>query len=535
MKIGRMINIGHLRLRSLSMIVSLATVLLFLSFYLAFKYFWTYNVEYNNAVRLQAHELERVETLLEIKQEELKSWTADNAAWNDLIHFIHHPNDAFKLEELNTHTLMSNQLDAFFIYDDKGIPVWSLGYDYELGRNIDVSSLETNLSPIIYDLEKVQRRIVSPIARFVVLNNQPYLIAASRVCHSDAYDCQYGYLIFIRKIRQEFTAEMNKASGLTIEIHPYRMSDLLVHQKGQVAAYPNISYIPVFSSLDREHLLIEVHHNVKLPSFLEWQEVTALGGFSVLMFVIFLWLSKLLIKPITTAHQVLTQFKQSGGRMPLASSFLSKEMQEFAQTMNALIEEIEANRSELEWQSDHDPLTRIANRRGLEKHVKAFIVEKKSPYLMVFLIDIDHFKRYNDHYGHIMGDVALKQVAKALCHVDFSGRKVVSRFGGEEFCIVCASDVPQDADDYAKQLWQAIVDLNIVHELSPTKPILSISIGGVSITAPSLTNYLSYFHQADAALYQSKHQGRDQWMINVYDHSKNDGKTQHNEGLNSIR
>ncbi len=525
-------NISHFRLRSLTSIVSLTTVGLFLFFYLGFNYFWSHDKATEQAIALQQGENERVQTLFEIKKTELESWTSDYAAWNQLIAYINHTDDTFITDSFNTHTLTSNGLDAFSIYDKSGKLVRGQAYDYEHQSSRDTGYFDIYMQPVLALLTQQQTDTVHPLVDIIVLQHQPYLVSASRVCNSEGFDCNHGYLIFLKMIRQGFLDEISHATGLSVRL---QLSDVhdevsVIHEHKKV--HPNTSYIPVHNSLNGEHLLIVVSHNVALPNFLDWQEITALGLFSLFMFVVFLFVTSMLVKPITTAHQVITNFKTSGGKMPRPGSFYSKEMQEFSKSVNGLIEEFEASRAELQWQSDHDPLTRIANRRRLEKIVKEIIYRRKQPYLMVFLVDIDHFKRYNDHYGHIMGDFALQRVAKALEQVEFVGKKIVARFGGEEFCVVCASEQLYDANQFAGLLRQAVVDLDIEHDWSPTKPILSISIGGVVIVAPVLKYYLSYFHHADVALYQAKESGRDRWHIKTYHYRKGEDNY---AGLDLIR
>jgi diguanylate cyclase (GGDEF)-like protein len=520
-------NIGHFRLRSLTTLVSLAGVGLFLCFYLAFNYYWTHDNDVRNARMLQQAEISRVKTIFDMKSAELISWTSDYSAWNELIDFIDQPFDEFKQDSINIHTLTSNQLDSFLIFNPQERLVWSLTYDYQSDQTSGAEALLSYMAPILQQLEQLQNQQVEPFVQFMAIQNSPYLVAASRVCNSNGEDCNYGSLIFVKKLRQEFIDEINQATGVSVDL-------LVVANDVQPpVSANNISYVPITSYPGQPYLWLKINHVVTLPAFLDWQEITALGLFSLFMFVTFHTLANLVVKPVIEASQLIRNFKHSGGKMPEADSFLSKEMREFAQNMNEVIGELESSRAELEWQSQHDPLTRIANRRRLENKITQIIEQQQVPYLMVFLIDIDHFKRYNDHYGHIMGDVALQSVAKALDELPFDGEKIVSRFGGEEFCVVCGSDNLQDANQYARQLRQAIVDLHIEHDLSPTKPILSISIGGVNIVGPVLANYLSYFHHADAALYQAKDQGRDQWYIKTYHYRHNPHMD--NQGLDSIR
>jgi diguanylate cyclase (GGDEF)-like protein len=98
--------------------------------------------------------------------------------------------------------------------------------------------------------------------------------------------------------------------------------------------------------------------------------------------------------------------------------------------------------------------------------------------------------------------------------------KIVSRYGGEEFCIVCASDEPLESEHYAQTLLNVIEDLGILHQDSLTKSVLSISIGGVIIHQPDLADYAHFFTQADKNLYQAKAEGRDRYILSRFEQSK---------------
>lgn len=164
-------------------------------------------------------------------------------------------------------------------------------------------------------------------------------------------------------------------------------------------------------------------------------------------------------------------------------------------------------------QSEHDPLTRISNRRHLEKQLKSYLSDRPQAYLVLFLVDIDFFKRFNDSFGHLAGDEALCSVADVLQSVEFYGEKIVARFGGEEFCVVLASDCAFDAEQYAQQMRSKIEQLAIANPVDALCQYLTVSIGGVYAISPKMGSYLSLFHQADMALYHAKEHGRDRYVV----------------------
>ena len=222
-----------------------------------------------------------------------------------------------------------------------------------------------------------------------------------------------------------------------------------------------------------------------------------------------------LIKPLKAAQQYLKQFQKSGDRLPSEDTFVSKEMRSFARQINDLITELEDKRAILKEQSTIDALTQIANRRSLFETAHNLIENLKYKYIALVLIDVDHFKLFNDNYGHLEGDAAWRKVAKALQAVETPYEKLVSRYGGEEFCILIAGDHPLEINDYLEQLVVQVREIKLEHEYSSTSNVLTISVGATSGQLTSYNQLTRRFQQADQALYEAKNNGRNGFQVCV--------------------
>ncbi|TAN48504.1 MAG: diguanylate cyclase [Methylococcaceae bacterium] len=158
-----------------------------------------------------------------------------------------------------------------------------------------------------------------------------------------------------------------------------------------------------------------------------------------------------------------------------------------------------------------DPLTHIPNRRSLDANLDVEwkrAVREQQP-LSLLMIDIDHFKRYNDHYGHGAGDDCLRRVAEALSEGVFRPGDTVARYGGEEFVILLPQTARQPAGRIAEQLRRRILDLNLPHAYSSAGASISISIGCATGGADTgIASAIELLQAADAMLYQAKAQGR---------------------------
>lgn len=505
---------ANISLRWLTALTATCVVVCFVVFYLTFKYFWSFEREMQHARMLQRAETKRVETVIALEKEEMGSSMADYAAWNDMADYIENPDPSFITDSIGIHAFTSKALDGIFIFTPESRLVWGMSYDIDSGQQADYRSFIPYFPVILGEPQRASQEYVDAKVRFVVIDQEPYLAATSRVCNSKGLDCDKGFLIFMKKVRSQFESVVEQATGIDIDVlsrAPY--TPLPVSE-------PDVTYLETIDFDGRSSVLIKLWHQVKLPGFIRSNEIIALVSFSILLFFVSLLMVGYLVRPITRANMALESFKASRGKMPDEKHFFSREMQDFARTINRIFSELEESRTQLRWQSEHDPLTRISNRRKLERELKSFIGQLQYPWLAVYLIDVDYFKLYNDHYGHLKGDKVLKAVAGALEQVDFAGTKVVARFGGEEFCVALASDMPLDSVHYAAQLCELIHQLAIPHQASPLADILTVSVGGVLASQAQPDDYQQLFHDADKALYQAKQAGRDGYVVTNWHHNK---------------
>lgn len=153
-----------------------------------------------------------------------------------------------------------------------------------------------------------------------------------------------------------------------------------------------------------------------------------------------------------------------------------------------------------------DSLTGLANRRELDEYLAQLQQGPRFAVLAIVMVDIDHFKLYNDRYGHPAGDECLRQVADVLRKSLRQDNDMVARYGGEEFVIVMADSNIQTAHLVAERVRLAVLDLAIPHATSPTADVITVS-GGVA--AASLgTDVQVILKDADTALYRAKSAGR---------------------------
>lgn len=162
-----------------------------------------------------------------------------------------------------------------------------------------------------------------------------------------------------------------------------------------------------------------------------------------------------------------------------------------------------------------DALTGIANRRCFDQTLEQEWrrCARSARPLTVALLDVDWFKRYNDHYGHVAGDEVLRRVADTLQHTAGRAGDTVARYGGEEFALIAADSDTESGLAIVHRMCEAIFALNIPHARSDFGRITA-SVGVAScVPSPHDDNVKALLQTADAALYQAKIAGRNQVRV----------------------
>lgn len=194
------------------------------------------------------------------------------------------------------------------------------------------------------------------------------------------------------------------------------------------------------------------------------------------------------------------------------AELLSKLKAQHTKLQAANRELAEAN-DKLETMALTDSLTGLANRRFIDtihEQEAARYMRYKEPY-SVAMIDVDHFKQYNDNYGHTAGDKALQLVASKLLHCTRDS-DAVGRYGGEEFFVLLSNTAPENAHIVANRILESIRNTPILVDGVETQLTVSIGIAGLD-GIEAIQENGNLIEQSDQALYDAKSKGRDQFQM----------------------
>ena len=187
----------------------------------------------------------------------------------------------------------------------------------------------------------------------------------------------------------------------------------------------------------------------------------------------------------------------------------------------ALRQRLSVANSKLSEQANRDGLTGLCNRRSMDQRLDAAwdkaIAENASFGLL--MLDIDNFKKFNDHYGHPMGDECLRNVAAAIAAVVDQGNRegltreaFPARYGGEEFAVILPGSLEPIVQTVAASIITAIQSRAIPHVRNENWGIVTASVGGACLEK-AYGKLASLFRKADENLYRAKEAGRNRFVI----------------------
>ena len=199
----------------------------------------------------------------------------------------------------------------------------------------------------------------------------------------------------------------------------------------------------------------------------------------------------------------------SSAKIPPEFTPLDHALHRMAEQLAAREDNLKERNRNLNQLAQLDSLTGLANRRSLDAKLHAEWTASATSLLPVSLLmaDVDHFKRFNDRYGHVEGDTCLKKIAMCLAHEALRPADFVARYGGEEFAVVLPQLALAGAADIAERLRLAVFDLNIPKSQAPAGRV-TISVGVASLTSDGIAEPEVLIETADSALYNAKEHGR---------------------------
>ncbi len=242
-----------------------------------------------------------------------------------------------------------------------------------------------------------------------------------------------------------------------------------------------------------------------------------LAGIGIFVFIV-TWFGgeQLVVRPIRSLVRTVMRFGRGDLEARASPESWVAEFEPLAAAFDDMANKLATREEELRIANQHldelaslDGLTGLANRRGFDRELERAwqnAGDRREP-VALMMIDIDHFKLYNDRYGHVAGDTCLRAVGETLSLVTLEQAVLVARYGGEEFALLLPGLDVARAASLAEEARKSIEDLMITHAEAP-RGLVTISIGVDSLVPTTGEAAADLVEAADNALYAAKRNGR---------------------------
>lgn len=180
------------------------------------------------------------------------------------------------------------------------------------------------------------------------------------------------------------------------------------------------------------------------------------------------------------------------------------------------LERTRTNNALLEKEAFEDELTEVPNRRSINRYLRTLLNNYKGEHatIALYMMDIDHFKRYNDNWGHAEGDDCLRKIARTVDVIAKKRQDIFGRYGGEEFVYIAKISSFEEAESLGEIIRRKIESLSILYD-NVERNIMTVSIGGVFGNTDDFKGFPQIMEKADRELYRAKAEGRNRVnMIN---------------------
>ncbi|MDW7745227.1 diguanylate cyclase domain-containing protein [Halomonas sp.] len=368
-------------------------------------------------------------------------------------------------------------------------------------------------------MDSLRSSLDNPEDEFVLVLKEPIpaVVAVSAILRTDRSGPAQGWLAKMRSIDERFIEQIEQQTGQPLQIMPAGSigdkpaKETLIRKGSQLIARRQLE-----SPLMDQPLEIVTHiprDSFRASSATFRYAVAWTAGLLVLVIaLVLLLLERMILAPLRHFSRFTQKLNSTPFDKNTPCSLLERndEIGTLAREFQKLLALQKQQADELLDLSQHDPLTGVANRRLFDdRFAQALQSRGRQPGTAAMMIDIDHFKLYNDHYGHQEGDNCLITLAQCMDQQLRSSGFLLARTGGEEFSVLLPNTTLDTALTYGDNLLEAINQLRIPHACSPTSNQVTVSIG-VAVQRPGLITPGDIMRAADQALYLAKANGRNQ-------------------------
>ncbi len=481
----------------------------------------------------------RVVQSLDNELDHLDNLLNEWAAWDDVYNYVVTHDVNFARGNLNDDTLVTARVSLMGLYDSQGNTLFERALQLETREPQNISSLFARSGPYFKPLITD-----NPMANGCgVLKAAPgiFLACWRPVLRSDRTGPPHGKVLMGRLIDAPLVRRLESQTQIKFNLqfeHPASMQHGKKPDQWHGVATSNRLGNAIVDVQDRKrefmldwhmydarrqpagHLVLIVPRRITLQGeealHLALGQITASAAIAVLILLVLIHFT--LIRRLSSLARTVATISRNHHWERRTGVRGRDEIGHLADSVNGLLAVIEKHVAELRDLSLVDSLTGIPNRRSFDLRLDLEIQHhhRSSTTMALILIDIDHFKPYNDHYGHALGDTTLRQVAQALARSIRRSTDLIARYGGEEFVAILPHTDFAGTQLVIDKMRHAVASLSIPHAWSDTSAQVTISIGAVVGVPEDHTTSTEMIEAADNQLYCAKHGGRNKGAIGTF-------------------
>ena len=471
------------------------------------------------ALELRQNNISALTNVYEHDRDTFSLFNLDWAKWDNTYQYVSGQRPSFPHDNISSPSFLETGTDAVVILNLQGELLYASQKKQKRFQTTD------NILNITQDLDI--NYVLKRDSQFGLIrhNGRPAYYVSHLIQDSAKQKKPNGVLIFIRDFNQRFFKRLNLPNGVDFELTALENSG---NSSVPVVSVFNISSLKnkyVFGLGNTQGNIIALaqftYPENSTPTALDSTTMFSITSLLTLPLFITVIIYFMLLRPIIEISTHINRMKKTGEVYRLNQKNYITEIDGFLKRFNTLVDKIHSYQKKLLNDSNTDGLTQIFNRKYFdEAYDTAWRTSTRANSTFnIVMIDIDYFKKYNDHYGHQQGDTALKEVAQALHKLTRRAEDTLARYGGEEFVIICHSPNTEQLKAKLQSIIQSIRDLHIEHNESDICETLTISCGAcfIGTTGQWMTNLkLDALKMADDALYEAKSTGRNKYCIHNF-------------------
>ena len=473
----------------------------------------------------------------------MEHYSIDYANWDDSAYFIQNRNQSFILSNFPPSQLPDMELNGIVYFDNDRNVVFAKSQDIKTGEEIKNPFIKPENRNIIENIfispesVMINKKSISKNG-IIIIDNKPVIFSISAITESNSHSPSFGNVLFWKHFDLDTINYIIDTTQLNLMFF-WINNDNIKSSKD----YISISKI---SSFDEKRLRDNDNRiNIVLNGFFNnpilniviqktnhdyddsiFSKNLIAGILTSLLSVFFLFYftNKNFLKTMNSFLRHFESVKETEDYTIKLDLKRNDELSDLAESVNMLFQQIDYKNKQLKESniklqnlSNTDSLTQISNRRFMDSVLAERweqAASEKKP-ISFCICDVDYFKLYNDNYGHLSGDMVLREVARTMNDNLHPSTDLAARYGGEEFGIILYNTDSESSCSVAENLIKSIESLEIHHSKSECSKYLTISIG-ISTALPDIGSDVEKLkEEADRELYKAKKAGR-----NRYSHSK---------------